>query len=696
LEDFHRTNQLSEDIPVQMGRRRLRSGSLSVCMLAFAVISLSAAAQTTAQNEWTWMGGSSTVGTGGVVPGVYGTLGTPAPGNIPGSRVGAASWTDSSGHLWLFGGEGFGASGAVDFLNDLWEFNPSTNQWSWMGGTSTPERQCVDNQGEILCGQSGVYGTLGTAAPENFPGGRSNAVSWTDKSGDLWLYGGGGWDSAGQDGVLNDLWEFNPAINQWTWIGGSSTIPANFYGRPGVYGTMGTPAAGNDPGALVYAFSWTDERGNSWLFGGWGYDVNDENGLPNNLWKFDASVGEWAWIEGSPAYDTPWVHPSVYGTKGIPTSGNIPGSRWQGSAWTDNNGNLWLFGGQGYDLQGNSGFLNELWEFDPITNQWAWMAGQSVMTCGPNSQQQNCGNAGVYGTLGTPSPGNLPGGRSQQVGWRDNAGHFWLFGGSGFNANGGYGILNDLWEFDQATNGWRWMGGNSGAGSGAGVYGTVGVPSAANMPGSRHGAVSWVDQNGNFWLFGGNALDATGNIGLPNDMWVYQPYTANFAAPDFSIATSPKSMTLTAGQSSTTAISITPANGFNSAVTFSCSGLPSGASCSFSPATVTPAGTAATTTLTLTAATKTAVLDRKPGPLFPGSVLAVALCSFGWKRRRHLQIFLLLAVGVIGVGMLNGCGGGGSASGAGGSGSQPVTSTITVTAMSGSLQHSATISLTVD
>lgn len=82
------------------------------------------------------------------------------------------------------------------------------------------------------------------------------------------------------------------------------------------------------------------------------------------------------------------------------------------------------------------------------------------------------------------------------------------------------------------------MGGNSGAGSGAGVYGTVGVPSAANMPGSRHGAVSWVDQNGNFWLFGGNALDATGNIGLPNDMWVYQPYTANFAAPDFSIATS--------------------------------------------------------------------------------------------------------------------------------------------------------------
>ena len=34
-------------------------------------------------SQWAWAGGSSTVGQ----PGVYGTLGTPAPGNIPGGRV---------------------------------------------------------------------------------------------------------------------------------------------------------------------------------------------------------------------------------------------------------------------------------------------------------------------------------------------------------------------------------------------------------------------------------------------------------------------------------------------------------------------------------------------------------------------------------------------------------------------------------
>ena len=39
-------------------------------------------------------------------PGVYGTLGIAAAGNIPGARDSAATWTDSNGNFWLFGGEG--------------------------------------------------------------------------------------------------------------------------------------------------------------------------------------------------------------------------------------------------------------------------------------------------------------------------------------------------------------------------------------------------------------------------------------------------------------------------------------------------------------------------------------------------------------------------------------------------------------
>ena len=99
--------------------RKLRS--LSVFMFGLTIISLSATAQqTTALNEWTWMGGSSTLGSNTGAPGVYGTLGIPASGNVPGSRSGASSWTDKSGNLWLFGGLGYDSNGVSGDLNDLW------------------------------------------------------------------------------------------------------------------------------------------------------------------------------------------------------------------------------------------------------------------------------------------------------------------------------------------------------------------------------------------------------------------------------------------------------------------------------------------------------------------------------------------------------------------------------------------------
>ena len=318
--------------------------------------------------DWTWMGGSNTANHAGV----YGTLGTPAAGNIPGGREYGASWTDSSGHLWLFGGYGYDANGTLGYLNDLWELNPSSNQWAWMGGSST-----VNN--------AGVYGTLGTPGAGNIPGSREYSVSWTDGSGHLWLFGGGS-----GSGSLNDLWEFNPSTNQWAWMGGSSTG-----GHSGVYGTLGTPAAGNIPGARDEASSWTDSSGHLWLFGGNGYGATG-SGLLNDLWEFNPSTNQWAWMGGSSTVN----NAGVYGTLGTPAAGNIPGSRYWASSWTDSSGHLWLFGGSGYDTNGTNGLLKDLWQFNPSTNQWAWMGGSNTY-----------GNSGVYGTLGAPAAGNIPGNR---------------------------------------------------------------------------------------------------------------------------------------------------------------------------------------------------------------------------------------------------------------------------------------------
>jgi hypothetical protein len=60
---------------------------------------------------------------------VYGEFRTPAAGNTPGGRDSAASWIDKDGNLWLFGGEGFDSADAWGTgLNDLWMFDPSSNE----------------------------------------------------------------------------------------------------------------------------------------------------------------------------------------------------------------------------------------------------------------------------------------------------------------------------------------------------------------------------------------------------------------------------------------------------------------------------------------------------------------------------------------------------------------------------------------
>jgi len=138
----------------------------------------------------------------GYSAGVYGTLGQPGAGNVPGGRYSVAGqWIDHSGNLWLFGGVGFDSTGAyLGLLNDLWMYNPSTNQWTWMSGSNTIP--CY------ACAQPGMYGTLGTAAITNVPGGRYSSGIMIDSKGNFWLFGGFGADANGNLFDNNDLWRY--------------------------------------------------------------------------------------------------------------------------------------------------------------------------------------------------------------------------------------------------------------------------------------------------------------------------------------------------------------------------------------------------------------------------------------------------------------------------------------------------------
>ena len=335
-------------------------------------------------SQWAWMGGSSTVPKGSGAPGVYGTLGVPAPQNIPGGRANGSSWTDRSGNFWLFGGAAIDSAGNFGLLNDLWEFNPSTNEWAWMGGVSTLDISLPAG------GTAGAYGTLRTPAAGNVPGGRIESVTWTDLQGNLWLFGGQGYDSTGIRGALNDLWEFDPSTKMWVWMGGSKTAD-----QPGGYGTLGVPNSSNSPGSRNGAIGWTDATGNLWLFGGYGFGAPgspDQQGSLDDLCSFNPSTLEWEWRAGS-NLSTGGASGS-FGTLGVPSPQNFPGGENAAMTWTENSDIFWFFGGG----------LNNLWQFDTGSNEWTWMSGGGQGA-----------SAAMYGTLGVSAFGNTPGGRYSGV-----------------------------------------------------------------------------------------------------------------------------------------------------------------------------------------------------------------------------------------------------------------------------------------
>lgn len=314
-------------------------------------------------------------------------------------------WADASGNLWLFGGVGYGTTPLTQLQSDLWKY--SSGQWTWMGGSNTGD-------------QSGIYGTLGQAAAANIPGARSLATAVADSSGNLWLFGGSGFDANGNLDYLNDLWKYSNG--QWAWMSGADTVDQSSYG------TLGVASPANVPSARLESMSWVDASGNFWLFGGAPAPGNTLN-LLNDLWKF--SNGEWTWAGGSNGQR----QSGIYGVQGTASASNVPGARVAAANWTDASGNFWLFDGDSEDSVSAVGYLNDLWKYSD--GEWTWVDGSNLVN-----------QPGVYGVLGQFSASNVSGARF----WASasiSGGNLWLFGGNGQAAGTNFGLLNDLWTYVQ-------------------------------------------------------------------------------------------------------------------------------------------------------------------------------------------------------------------------------------------------------
>ncbi len=168
------------------------------------------------------------------------------------------------------------------------------------------------------------------------------------------------------------------------------------------------------------------------------------------------------------------------------------------------------------------------------------------------------------------------------------------------------------------------------------------------------------------------------------------------AGTKLAIAVSPASATVHAGAAASFAVSVS-AQGLNTPITFSCSGLPTGASCSFNPAALTSTGS---TTLTIaTPATSASAA----GPFGWGLSLPamLGLCCFVPRRRPWRVRLMMTLLAVVLLTAMVACGGAGGRTSPApsptppGTPPSPQTSQVTIKAASGTVQASATVSLTV-
>jgi hypothetical protein len=434
------------------------------------------------ENQWVWVRGDTI---NDQAP-IFGEQGIPDPISTPVGNYNSVGWVDGDGMFWLFGGQGYhGMRGA------LWRLNPETLEWTWMKGSSTENYE-------------GSYGEMGVASETNNPPSRGwGFAHWTDNDGNLWLYGGA--DS--ETRYLTDMWKYDVDTNMWTWMSGSQ-IATEGAVLP-VYGMPGIPSSNLTPGSRAeVAGRWVDQDGNLWLFGGQSLE-GSSLATYNDLWKYDTELNQWAYIRGQTTINPP----SVYGVQGISDLENEPSGRMAHGFWTDDDGNFWMMGGkERQNLENQNWSFNDLWRYNPGSNEWTWMSGST-----------ESGDAGYYGIKGQPNPLNCPPNRFENRANWSESNKLFMFGGVYQGVDPAQQLLNDLWVYDISANTWTWIAGDTLGQDPAPAHGTMGIPSPQNTPGGRYGALAWYAGDCEAYLFSGRELTQTAptTLRLSSEVWKF-------------------------------------------------------------------------------------------------------------------------------------------------------------------------------
>lgn len=372
-------------------------------------------------------------------------------------------------NTWVFGGQGI-YNGKSALKNDLWKYNVIKREWTLEHPGS--ERSDVSSKDQrvpaprrlaSMCGvpnvlivlfggmnkDKQVFGDtwiftfkekkwlplaemlkkLRNESVVDSPNPRADAVLWCMQT-KMMIYGGISENSA----LLDDMWEYSLVDLTWR----QEKLSAELH-REGII-----PPSISYPGGRSGAAAWVGHNEQLYLFAGNSQNENKidshhNSGFSTDLWNFNCKKNTWEKLMGESK-----CLPGYYGQKGKANKKSIPGCRRGAISWTDSEGHLWMFGGEGASSESKSisselpdVILNDLWYFDLDYKMWSWMGGTNMGS-----------DPGSYGSANNEfEKGKYPSCRTDAISF-----HTWnelyVVGGIGHDSNKAFSLLDDVWGID--------------------------------------------------------------------------------------------------------------------------------------------------------------------------------------------------------------------------------------------------------
>lgn len=401
----------------------------------------------------------------------------------------------------------------------------------------------VSNQHSVSCTDcTAVLDKNRESATNNrrlYPGGRAETASWCDAHGNLWMFGGTGYDDlpSEEPRLLNDLWLFNCTDQSWKLVEqeaqGANKTPLPTKDHKKIPKRRRQAASCGVTGLIFVIFGGMDDKGNA-LSDTWLFDIviskwlllyanhqNQNVSLSIPPARYDMAswcLGDQMVIFGGHGQDAKlddmwsfsfrsltWSRVQQFSlTKGVLSEQEslFPPPVVGPTTWTGFNNTLLLFA---YDCWGNSSTVHNVWEFSLETGNWKMMS----MASRPGCLNESTDSEGFLNV------------RQHSAAWATPSNNIFIFGGQNLQSCG-----LEIADLEQTPSllvfNWTsmcWSKITQRLKEGSEDQSTSQHFSSKSLPSARAKMTFWQHQQ-TLYVFGGVGYDGRGSVGFLNDLWI--------------------------------------------------------------------------------------------------------------------------------------------------------------------------------